>query len=76
MSRPIYCPDCHFPYDSKGFCSSANCPGNESIDEDDEDYCYYCGEPLDENGLCSVACQASAADEGREKEGEEEDESL
>jgi len=37
----------------------------------EEEFCYYCGEPLDEDGMCSAACADSAADEGREEEEEE-----
>ena len=30
-----------------------------------EEYCYYCGEPLDD-GICSATCHESEDDEGRE----------
>jgi hypothetical protein len=37
---------------------------SDTEDDADEEFCYYCGEPL-EDGLCSVSCLASADDEGR-----------
>ena len=36
-------------------------------DEEEEEFCIYCGEPL-EDGLCSDNCPESAADEGRDEE--------
>lgn len=39
--------------------------------EDDEEFCFYCGEPL-EDGLCSASCEESAADEGRLEDMEDE----
>jgi hypothetical protein len=42
----------------------------DEIENMDEAFCYYCGEPLDE-GLCSAACHESEDDEGRECECED-----
>jgi len=41
-------------------------------ENDTEDCCYYCGEPL-EDGLCSASCHESEADEGRDCECEKEE---
>lgn len=38
---------------------------------EDEDLCFYCGEPL-EDGVCSASCPESAEDEGREDDPDEE----
>jgi len=35
--------------------------------EDEEEFCYYCGEPL-EDGMCSAECVESADDEDRRPE--------
>lgn len=37
-------------------------------EEDEEEFCYYCGEPI-EDGLCSASCPESADDEGRDTDG-------
>jgi hypothetical protein len=34
--------------------------------DNEEEFCFYCGEPL-EDGLCSASCNESAADEGRDE---------
>lgn len=41
-------------------------------ENESEEFCYYCGEPL-ENGLCSSYCHESEADEGRDCECEDRD---
>ena len=42
----------------------------ENEDDDLEEFCHYCGEPLDD-GLCSASCHESEGDEGRECECED-----
>ena len=37
---------------------------DEDSNESAEEYCHYCGEPL-EDGLCSSQCKESKEDEGR-----------
>ena len=41
---------------------------NESDEDFEEEFCYYCGEPL-EDGLCSAQCEESADDESRLEDG-------
>jgi hypothetical protein len=70
------CDECDFPLDENGDCTNMDCPTNlTEIDlqdtvEQEQEQCRYCGEPL-EDGMCSASCNASAADEGREEEDED-----